>query len=176
MRKHKLLLTLISVFVLSGIFVTALAITGGKRPDVTAGKAENLIADRIAFSVENTEFTIKKSGDAAENYTLTMFFEAKKTQGDFYGIINSLTLSGISYDSIVFTALSEKAENKTIDSLVLTATDGEPDIYRWQIDVNLSISGKGTFSPVMKLSYTSGTSKDTAMEKFIEIPLTITVK
>ena len=54
MRKHKLILTLISVLVLSGIFVTAMAVAGGKRPDMTAGKAENLIADRIAFYLENT--------------------------------------------------------------------------------------------------------------------------
>ncbi len=176
MRKHKLILTLISVLVLSGIFITALAVAGGKKPDISAGKAESLIADRIAFSLENTEFTIKKADEKAEKYTLTMFFETKKTQGDFYAVINSLTLSGIDYESITFTALSDKAQGKTTDALVLTATKGEPDVFRWQVDITLNLAKKGTFSPKIKLSYTSGTTKNSAMEKFTEIPLKITVK
>ena len=176
MRKHKLILTVISVLILSGIFVTALAVQSGKKPDITAGKTENLIADRIAFSLENTGFTIKKASDAPEDYTLTMYLEAKKTQGDFYAVINSFTLSGIAYDSMVFTDLTGNGENKTLDSLVLTATDGEPDVYRWQIDLNLSLGGKGTYKANARLSYTSGTSEDSAMEKFADIPITITVE
>ena len=105
-----------------------------------------------------------------------MFFEVRKTQGDFYGMINSFTLSGIDYESITFTALSDKAQGKTTDSLVLTATKGEPDIYRWQVDITLKLTEKGTFTPKVKLSYTSGTSEDSAMEKFTEIPLKITVE
>ena len=57
-----------------------------------------------------------------------------------------------------------------------TVTKGEPDVYRWQVDITLTLAKKGTFTPKIKLSYTSGTSKSTAMEKFREIPLKITVK
>ncbi len=176
MKKRKLILTLISVFLLSGIFITAVAVSGPKKPDAASGKAENLIADRIAFSLENTEFTIKKADEKAEKYILTMFFEAKKTQGDFYAVINSLTLTGIDYESIAFTALTDKAKGKTTDALVLTATNGEPDVYRWKIEIKLDIAKKGTFSPVLNFSYTSGTNKDSAMEKLTQLPLKITVK
>ncbi|MBO5396335.1 MAG: hypothetical protein J6A97_05575 [Clostridia bacterium] len=176
MRKHKILLTLISVLVLTAVVVTASAIAGGRKPDISAGKTENLIADRIFYSLENTEFTIKKTSEEAENCTLTMFLEVKKTQGDFYGRINSFTLSGIAFDSIVFTDLTGKEEAKAPDSLVLTATDGEPDIFRWQVDVNSSILGKGTYTAKAELSYTTGTSEAAAMTKTAEIPVTITVE
>lgn len=176
MKKHKILLTLISVLVLAGIIITASAISGGKQPDITAGKAENLIADRIAFSLQNTEFTIKKTSEEAESYTLTMLLEAKKTQGDFYCMLNSFTLTGLSYDSLVFTDLSGSEEAKSTDSLLLTSTDGEPDIFRWQIDVNSVFTAKGTYTATAKLSYTSGTSESSAMTKTAEIPVTIIVK
>ena len=175
MRKHKILLTVISVIVLSGIIVTASAIVGGKKPDVTAGKTENLIADRIAFSLENTEFTIKKASEAPEDYTLTLFLKAKKTQGDYYAVLEEFSLSGIAFDNMVFTDLTGKAEDKTINSLTLTATDGEPDLFSWQIDLNLSIAGKGTYKATAELTYTSGTSESSAMTKTAEIPVTITV-
>lgn len=176
MRKHKILLTLISVLVLTGIIITASAIAGGKRPDTKAGKTENLIADRLSFTLENTEFTVTKTSSEPEAYTLTMFLEAKKTQGDFYGIIDSFTLSGIAYDSLVFTDLSGGKEAKIPSSLVLTATDGEPDVFRWQIDVNLTLSEKDVYTATARLQYTSGTDKASAMTRIAEIPITITVR
>ena len=175
MKRHKILLTLISVLVLAGIIITASAISGGKQPDITAGKTENLIADRIAFSLQNTQFTIKKTSEEAEAYTLTMLLEAKKTQGDFYCMLNSFTLTDLSYESMVFTDLSGGEEAKAIDSLILTSTDGEPDVFRWQIDVNSVFTAKGTYTATARLSYTSGTSEKTAMTKIAEIPITITV-
>ena len=105
-----------------------------------------------------------------------MFFEAKKTQGDFYCMLNSLTLTGITCDSIVFTDLSGGEEAKTIDSLILTSTNGEPDLFRWQIDVNAAFTQKGTYTASVRLSYTSGTSESSAMTRIEEIPVTITVE
>ena len=176
MKKHKLLLISVSVFVLMGIFITAFAINGGKSPENSIGKWDNPIANRIALTVENTEFTLKKATESAEAYTLTLFITAQKTQGDFYGVINSFSLSGMAYDSIVFTALTDAAQNKTMDSLVLTSANGTPDTYKWQIDINVSIQGKGTYTPTIKLYVTSGMTKDTASERIVEIPLKITVE
>ncbi len=176
MKKHRLLLTVISVFALLGICITAFAVVSAKKPDVTSGSMQSLIADRISVTLENTEFRIKKSSSAAEKYTLTMFITTMKTQGDFYGIINSLRLSGISYDNMVFTAHTPAAEGKTLDKLTLTATDGAPDTYKWQIDVTLTVSDKGTFTPEFILDYTTGTAADDAQQKLMRIPLTITVE
>lgn len=175
-KKHQLILTAISVSVLFALAVTAFAVVGGKKPDVTSGGFSSPYADRIAVSFENTEFTLKKSTDAAETFTLTSIITLKKTQADFYALINSFTVSDISYDNIVFTALTDEAENKTLDSLLLTASDGEPDIMKWQVDITLSIRGKGTYHPVIKLDYISGVTEETAVHRFAEIPLTVTVK
>lgn len=175
-RKHKIFLTLISVTVLLAVTITAFAVAGGKKPALQSGGFASPVADRIAISIENTEFSLKKSNDSAETYTLTCYITLNKTQADFYAIINSFSLTGIAYDNIVFTALTDAAADKTLDSLVLTAKDGEPEILKWQVDITLSVMGKGTYNPVMKLDYTSGVTEDTSSHKFIEIPMTVTVK
>ncbi len=176
MKKHKIFLTVISVFVLISVCVTAFAVVGAKKPDVTSGKTENLIADRISVIFENTQFNIRKNTSAEESYTLTAYLTVNKTQGDFYGIINSITLSGIDYDNIVYTALSPAAEGKTLEKLTLTATDGSPDIYKWQIDVTVSVSEKGEADPEFIIDYTSGTEEYDAQQKLMRIPLKITVE
>ena len=176
MKKHRLLLTIISVLTLISVCITAFAIVSEKKPDVTSGKTENLIADRISVVFENTEFRIKKTADTPEEYTLTMYLSVQKTQGDFYGIINSFRLSGISYSNIVYTALTSVAENKTLDNLILTATDGTPDTYKWQIDVTFTASEKGSITPEFILDYTSGTAEDDAQQKLMQIPVSITVE
>ena len=176
MQKHRILLTVISVFVLISVCVTAFAIVGAKKPEATSGKTQSLIADRISVVLENTDFTLRKSGTSAESYTLTMFITTEKTQGDFYGIINSFSLSGISYDNIVFTALTPAAQGKTLDKLTLTASNGIPDTFKWQIDVTLTLSSKGKFTPEFILDYTTGTTKDNAQQKLMKIPLSITAE
>lgn len=176
MRKHKFLLVSLSVFILLGIVVSAFAVNNGKKPDSSQGKWENPIADRIAMTLENTEFTIKKSSQDSEKYVLTLYLTLNKTQGDFYGRINSFSFSGMAYDSIVYTALTKEAENKTLDNLVLTSTDGQPDIYKWKIDITMNILGKGTYNPTVKIDFASGMSEKMITEKFIEIPVKVTVE
>lgn len=176
LKKHRILLSVLSLILIIGITFSVNAIVGAKKPSVTAGEFLNRIADRVEITLENTVFTLKKSTTGAEKFTLTMYLCAKKTQGDFYGIINSFELSGIAYDSIVFTALNENTTDKTLDSLVLTSTNGQPDTFKWQIDVTMSVSGKGVYTPSVKLDIVSGMTKTTAQNKLIEIPLSITVK
>lgn len=175
-KKHRLILTAVSVLVLFAVTVTAFAVIGEKKPAIQSGGFHSPYADRIAVSFENTDFTLKKSTDTKEAFTLTSFITLNKTQADFYALINSFTVSGISYDNIVFTALTPAAENKSLDSLMLTSSNGEPDIMKWQIDITLSVQGKGTYHPVIKLDYISGITEATAIHKFMEIPLTVTVK
>lgn len=175
-KKHKLILTAVSVLVLFAVTVTAFAVVGGKKPAVQSGGFSSPYADRISINFENTEFTLKKATEAAETFTLTSVISLNKTQADFYALINSFTVSGISYDNIVFTALTPSSENKTLDSLILTAENGEPDIMKWQVDITLSVQGKGTYRPVIKLDYISGITEETAVRRFTEIPLTVTVK
>ena len=176
MRKHKILLISVSVFIMLGIFISAFAVNIGKKPDTSQKKWESPIADRISLSLENTEFTIKKSSEEAEKYVLTLYLTANKTQGDFYAMIKSFAFSGMAYDNIVFTALTEKAENKTLDNLILTSTGGTPDIYKWQIDITMSILGKGIYTPTVKIDFVSGMNEKMAIEKFVEIPLRVTVE
>ena len=176
MRKHKILLISVSVFILLGICVGAFAVNIGKKPDSAQNKWENPIADRISLSLENTEFTIKKAAQGSEKYILTLYFTANKTQGDFYGQIKSFEFFGMAYDNIVFTALTPKAENKTLENLILTSTDGNPDIYKWQVDIAMNILGKGTYTPIVKIDFISGMTEKMKTEKFVEIPLKITVE
>lgn len=175
--KAKKITALLSVIILlTGISFTVGAIIGGKKPSVQSGDFENLIADRIEITLKNTDFVLKKTESGAETFTLTCFLTAKKTQADFYAMINSFELTDLAYDNIVFTALNGNTEGKTLNSLSLTATGGSPDIYSWQVDITLSVIGKGVYNSALKLDYTSGMTENTAQSKTMEIPLKITVE
>ncbi len=175
-RNHKILLTAVSVILLLGIIITAAAVSQNKKPDTASGNFSNLIADRIEIKAENTDFTIKKASDGIETVTLTMFLSVKKTQADFYGILNSLSFSGLAYDNMVFTAKNSVSEGKIPQALTLTATDNEPDIFCWQIDITLSVAEKGTYPAVLTLDYTTGITKATSQNRYIEIPISVNVE
>ena len=176
LKKHKRFLIVISCILLTAVTLTVFAVNNSKKPESVSGKFENLTADRIELIIENTDFTLKKSSDGVEAYTLSLFFSARKTQGDFYAVINSFTVSDVAYYNLVFTALTDAAEEKTLDALVLTSTDGEPDLYKWRVDMTLSILGKGEYNPVIRIDYTSGVTEAASQRKFIDVPLKITVE
>ncbi|MBR3767127.1 MAG: hypothetical protein IKL10_02685 [Clostridia bacterium] len=175
LKKHKIAMLIVSVILLIGITVSAVATVGGKKPSVQSGSFENLIADRIEVTLENTDFTLNKSSSDTETFTLTFYLTMKKTQADFYALINNFTFSDISYDNIVFTALNEKTQDKTLNDLFLTAQNGEPDTFKWQVDVTLSVKDAGKYTSLIKIDYTSGMTQNTATQKLMEIPITITV-
>lgn len=175
-KTSKRIVLLLSVIILlAGISITVFSIAGGKEPSVQGGSFQNLYADRIELTVENTEFTLTKSTDDIESFTLTSYITVKKTQADFYGMIDSFEITDISYDNVVFTALNDVTENKTLDSLLLTSSDSSPDTFRWQVDITMSVLGKGVYNSSFRINYTTGMNKDTAQSKFIEIPVIITV-
>lgn len=175
--KAKKITAVLSVIVLiAGISFTVFAIAGGKKPSVQSGQFENLIADRIELTVRNTDFVLKKSTDEAETFTITCFFTAKKTQADFYAVIDNFEFTSLAYDNIVFTALNEKTEGKALNGLMLTSSDAQPDLYEWQADITLSVLGKGVYTSSLKIDYTSGMSQQTSQSRTVEIPLTITVE
>ena len=173
---NRLTILITSIILIIGITVTAFSVGNGKNPSVQAGEYQNLIADRIEITVKNTDFRIKKTTDSAETYTLTLTLSAKKTQPDFYAVINDLTISGVAYDNVVFTALTRAAENKTLKNLTLTSTNGEADLFSWQIDATMTFSGKGVYNATLNIDFTSGITRDTAVQKLTEIPITITVE
>ncbi len=175
-RKHKLIMLLSAVLILIGISVSAVAVSVNKKPDISSGSFQNLYADRIEITVENTEFEIKKASAEAETVTLSLFITLRKTQPDFYGILNNLTFSGIAYDNIVFTALNSNTENKTPTGLILGATDKTADTYKWQMDVTFSVVSTGTYPAILTFDYTTGFTYETSQQKILEIPVTINVK
>lgn len=176
LKKHKAVTIIISVLALIGISVSAVALSSPKVPDVSSGNFKNLYADRLELNIENTDFEIIKSSEEAETVTITSIISIKKTQADFYGILNSLTFSGIAYDSILFTSLNSVTEGKTPFGMPLGASDKTPDTYKWQIDITFSVKGKGIYPAVLTLDYTTGYTKATSQQKLLEIPFSITVK
>ncbi len=176
MKNKKALTIIVSVLLAIAVSVSVFAIAGGKKPSVQQGNFKNLIADRLEITVENTDFILKKSSSSPETFTLTFFLYVKKTQGDFYGKINDCTLSGITYSSMVFTALNSVSKDKVLKSMPLTSTDGIPDEYRWQVDVTVSVKDSAVFDCALELDCTSGMTEASAQQKIFEIPITITVQ
>lgn len=176
LKKHKAVMIILSVIALIGISVSAVALSSPKAPDVSSGNFKNLYADRLEINIENTDFEIIKSSEEAETVTVSSIITIKKTQADFYGILNSLSFSGIAYDSILFTALNSNTEDKTPFNMILGVSDNEPDTYKWQMDVTFSVKGEGVYPAVLTLDYTTGYTKETSQQKILEIPFSITVK
>lgn len=173
--KHKILTFLTVCVLLLGITVGAFAIAGGKKPTSQSGGFYNPVADRMEISVENTDFVLKKASSSSERYTVSLNLSVKKTQSDFYAMLNSFTLSGLAYENIVFTALNDDTKGKTTDSLVLPVKNGEPVLLKWQVDITFSVVNKGVYKPTITLDYTSGMTPSSAQQKLTEIPLSITV-
>lgn len=140
------------------------------------GSFSNPIADRISISVDNTNFTIIKSNDSRETFDLFFDLSVKKTQPDFYVKINSIEMKDISYDKILFTSLNKDTDGKIPDDLLLEGHNGECKELKWNCDITLSFSGKGTFHPNLIIEYTSGVTKETSIKKQMTIPFIITVK
>ena len=174
MKKSTLFSIVICVLLVISVPITVLAIRSGKTPQAQSGSFSRKIIDRIDFSVENTEFVLKKSSDGPEDYTISFYFSAKKTQADFYGRIDSVRINGLPYDNIVFFPQNDNCDGLTLTDLLLPVKDGEPAEVRWRADLTFTAADVRPLSPVVEITYTGGMSEETADTHILEIPLSVT--
>lgn len=170
--------TLLSIFICALLIIlvpaAVWAIKSGKAPKAQSGSFSRNIIDRIDFSIENNEFRLKKDGASPEDYTISFYLSAKKTQADFYGRIDNVTIEGMSYDNIVFIPQNENCNGLTLTDMLLPVVGGEPAEVKWRADLTFSSANTKPLSPVIKITYTSGISLETSDTHILEIPLSVT--
>ncbi|MBQ6067022.1 MAG: hypothetical protein IJK89_09370 [Clostridia bacterium] len=174
MKKSTLFSMIICAALVIAVPVTVWAIKTGQAPKATSGSFRRQIVDRIDFAVENTEFTLKKPKSGPQDYTVSFYISAEKTQADFYGRIDSVRVTGIDYDNIVFRPQNENCDGLTLNDLLLPVKDGEPAEVEWKAELTFTAADTKSLSPVIEIIYTSGMTQQTADTHILEIPLSIT--
>ena len=137
------------------------------------GNFEHKIVNRMDFLVRNTEFSFKL-GDGAV-YTMDIELSAKKTEADFYGVLNSVEVSGMDFDSCVVTASTEAAGTPQLPNAVLPAADGKPVTAVYNIRIVFKSPAAAVFKPVINIRYSSGVKIETAQEYLLSVDVTARV-
>ena len=173
MKKKKSLVILAFVLAVILIPVGAFAVKNAVQPSATVGGFVQKTVDRLNLTVDKTEFVFKRSAD--NTYNISFTFSAEKTEADFYGVINSLSIDKISGEYILFTA-ADGSPQYVINDTVLPASGGKTQPLSWTVEVPCSIQGTGTVNGSIRIEYTSGVTQQAADSHLLEIPLTVTIK
>jgi len=167
---------LICVLLVLSLSLSVYAVQKAIKPTSQTGGYEQKLLDRVNLSVENTDFVLTKTADGEETFYITFTFSAGKTEADFYAEINSFSISGIEFENIIFTADEANKTSVNPDGLILGVKNGKPIQYKWTAQMTFNIEEKGTYTPLLEIDYTSGTSKENSEDRYFSVPLTITVK
>ena len=167
---------LICILLILSLSLSVYAVQKAIKPTSQKGEYEQKLLDRVNLSIENTDFVVTKTANGEETFYITFTFSAQKTEADFYAEINSFKISGIEFESIIFTADEQNSTSINPDGLVLGAKNGKPIQYKWTAQMTFSITEKGTYTPLLEIDYTSGTSKENSEDRYFSVPLTIKVK
>ena len=176
MKKTTIINILICAALVIAVPMTVWAIKTGKAPKSQSGSFSRQIIDRIDFCVENTEFVLKKTDSAPEDYTISFYISAKKTQADFYGRIDSVRVTGLIYDNIVYVPQNDNCDGLTLTNTILPVKDGEPAEVKWKAELTFTAQSAAPLSPVIEITYTGGLTQQTADTHILEIPLSITLE
>lgn len=168
MKNKKIIITALAL----AIIIAASAALGiaANRQKASSGKYYRDIVDRVSFTLENTEFELTKS--SGKDHEVVFSFTAKKTEADFYAVINSIDIEGISYKSLIFENTSN-SENYLSENIVLPAENGEAKEISWNITMTLSGDISENTDFFFAVDYTSGMTPDTTDEHILKIPMKI---
>ncbi len=172
MTNKKKLTVILSVIFILLIPITVFAVISAQKADVTKGGFSQNTVDRLNINIDATEFAFKKSDSGT--YMIEFTLTAEKTEGEFYGMLNSVEFSGLDFDYMLLTG--ENGENTAINNTVLPSVNGTPQTLSWNVQIPCKITSAGEYTAEFSVSYTSGLTKDTSDSRVLTIPISITVK
>lgn len=161
---------IICILLLAAIPIGVFALTQTESAPPSAPFSRTAV-DRIDVSVSETEFYPEINDDGV--YSISFEIRIKKTQADFYAFLNSLKITGLEYDSAVFTPLNENCDGLSMDSLLLPVKDNEPAEVAYRVEVTFHDDFHDPIFPSLVLDYTSGMTRLTSEKHILDIPLTI---
>ena len=169
--KNRILIIAAAILLLVTSVITVIA---GRNPDKSKGGYTRDIIDRVSFTVDNTRFIFTRSENAKEEYTLAFTLTAAKTEADFYAMIHSVEMEGLSYNSMIFQTAA--GDSYVPQDMILPSEKGKAAPVTWNVILTFSAPAKNTVDFSLKIDYTSGFTPDTAEEHILNIPMQITLK
>ena len=170
MNRNKTILISAAALLLAAVFLTVgIAVN---RPSRSAGGYYRDVIDRIRVSVDHTEFSLPKDGNG--EYEVTFRLTLEKTEGDFYAVLHGVEAEGLSVKSLTFQSVS--GGEQIPRDLPLPAENGKAVEVAWDVTLAFTSDGDGELPFSLTLHYTSGVTRDTADEHYLEIPMKAVVE
>ena len=137
----------------------ALAVVLGTAKNKT-GNVKRETIDRVDFTLENVEQTFSPADGG--RYSAELTFSARKTEADFYTMINNITVSGAGVEKTEIECAPDSAEQKSAIGALLPAKDGAPLTMKWTVRVYFSAESAGEIPMTLTVDFTSGVKKEAA--------------
>lgn len=168
MKRKKLLTAAICVSIVSALIITAAAVTRYKFTS-SSGSVVSKIVNRVNLEVSDTEFVFKNIKDEGE-LTCTTKISIEKTEPDFYGQLNSITINGQSFGSVIYVAGKNNGNALLPENVPLTS--GTP--LEWELSFTVPYrEGKTDYELSLDFDYTTGVKANVSQTYITKIPITI---
>ncbi len=170
-RKRTMLTAAAAVVLIIAFAAAAVALRG---PAKQEGTYHRDVLERVCFTVENTDFTVEKETDGAEDCTLRFTLRAQKTEADFYAVIHSVRVEGLDYARLTVQGANAQTVNPP-EELALPAENGTPTELAWDADVLFTAAEAGDTDFELVIRFTSGITPQTADEHILRVPMRLHV-
>ena len=150
--------------------VAAIAVGAARR---SSGSVRRETIDRVDFTVENIEQTFSLADGGA--FSADILFTAKKTEADFYAMINDIAVTGAGIEKTDILPAADGGAVRSAIGAVLPAENGEPLEVKWIVHVTFAPDGAGEYPATLSVDYTSGVKLAAADRHIYTVPLRFTV-
>lgn len=174
--KHKKLLTASLCLILAGILMlTGAAVTKYKFTS-SSGETVSQIVNRVNITVSATEFSFR-SADKNGMLECRTTVSIEKTEPDFYGILHSITISGIETDIVMYTAGKDNGTAILPEEVILPVNDDGTYPLEWEVTFNIPYEdNKNEYTAFIDIDYTTGVKTNLKQRYQTSIPITITIE
>ncbi len=139
------------------------------------GETQSYIVNRVNITFENTEFTFDNAA-AGDLLTCKAHVSIEKTEPDFYGVLNSITISGTPLSSTVFSAGKNNDSAVSPKNAILPVSDEKTVPLEWDVEFSFVYDGETTiYNLTADIDYTTGVSKETTQRYITSVPITVSV-
>lgn len=171
--QKKVLTAVLSCIVMAALVITVPAVLGRLGANKTEGTYTQKIVNRVDFRIQNTQFVFVKE-TAAQDFDFTVSVSAKKTEADFYGVINSIQLNQFSYLSCIVNP-ADVAGAVALPDAALPVVNGSPATMTWDVFVTFSAQNAMDTTAQVAIAYTSGVKEEVTNKHLLPVDIQITV-
>lgn len=173
--KHRKLLTAIICLALTGILVVSGTAVVKYKFRASSGETVSETINRVNITVSATEFTFAspdKNGMLECRATVSI----EKTEPDFYGKLNSITLSGAEFGYVMYTAGKDNGNAHLPENVLLPSDTASTQPLVWEIAFTVPYEeGRNEYEVSLDIDYTTGVKTNLAQKYYKGIPIKITV-